>query len=241
MMKEEKNSAIAEGDMDGRTDGKIDGNKEGKIEAVIFDLDGTMWDAVDEILHTWNQVVAAHPECGRGQITQEELSGCLGLPMTEIAERLFPGLEPGQHQILLDECCRLENAYLSEHGATLYPELEKTLRALKEQYKLLVVSNCQPGYIESFIKAHGLGDCFDDIECWGNNKRSKGENNRLIMERNHVARAVYVGDTAGDERSASEAGIPFIFARYGFGQAEAPDYELDAFAQLPGLLEKIRM
>lgn len=111
---------------------------------------------------------------------------------------------------------------------------------LKKSYRLFVVSNCQQGYIESFIKAHRLAKCFDDIECWGNNLLPKGENNKLIMERNHVTRAVYVGDTAGDEESARVAGIPFIYAEYGFGEAKAPDYRLEAFAQLPELIGKIR-
>ena len=59
------------------------------------------------------------------------------------------------------------------------------------------------------------------------------------MKRNGVTRAVYVGDTAGDEESARVAGIPFIFAKYGFGQAKAPDYVLEEFAQLPKLMETV--
>ena len=60
---------------------------------------------------------------------------------------------------------------------------------------------------------------FDDIQCWGDNMVPKGENNKLIMQRNGITRAVYVGDTSGDEQSARVAGIPFIFAAYGFGEA----------------------
>ncbi len=212
---------------------------ENNIEAIIFDLDGTMWNALDGIHKTWNQVVANHPEYRKEPITFEELEGCLGLPMTDIAARLFPGTTAEQQQTLMDECCKVENAYLSEHGGILYPALEETLLELKKSYRLFVVSNCQQGYIESFIKAHKLAKCFDDIECWGNNLFPKGENNKLIMERNHVTRAVYVGDTAGDEESARVAGIPFIYAEYGFGEAKAPDYRLAAFADLPELMGKI--
>ena len=48
-----------------------------------------------------------------------------------------------------------------------------------------------------------------------------------------------MGDTAGDEESARVAGIPFIFAKYGFGEAKAPDYILDAFSNLPELMDQI--
>lgn len=59
------------------------------------------------------------------------------------------------------------------------------------------------------------------------------------MKRNNVTRAVYVGDTAGDEESAQVAGIPFIFAKYGFGKAKAPHYILEEFSNLPALMEQI--
>ena len=209
------------------------------IEAIIFDLDGTMWNALDGIHLTWNQVVANHSDYRKEPISFEELEGCLGLPMTEIAARLFPSTTAEQQQALMDECCAKENDYLAEHGGILYPRLEETLLKLKKSYQLFVVSTCQLGYIESFIKAHKLEKCFDDIECWGNNLLPKGENNKLIMERNKVTRAVYVGDTAGDEESARVAGIPFIFAKYGFGEAKAPDYILDAFSNLPELMDQI--
>ena len=163
------------------------------VQAILFDLDGTLWNAVDGIHKTWNQVVSNHPEYRTNPISFEELEGCLGLPMTEIAARLFSGTTPEQQQALMDECCAVENAYLAEHGGILYPKLEETLLELKKRYKLFVVSNCQQGYIESFIKAHRLETCFDDMECWGNNLLPKGENNKLIMERNGVTKAVYVG------------------------------------------------
>ena len=56
---------------------------------------------------------------------------------------------------------------------------------------------------------------------------------RLIMQRNNITRAVYVGDTAGDEQSARVAGIPFVYCAYGFVEAVAPDYTIQSFAQLP--------
>lgn len=47
------------------------------------------------------------------------------------------------------------------------------------------------------------------------------------MERNHIKKAVYVGDTQGDMLAAKFAGIPFVFASYGFGKPEAYDYIIE--------------
>ena len=212
-----------------------------KVEAILFDLDGTMWDSADGVLKTWNMVIAKHPECKRDALTAEELGGYFGLPMTEIANRMFPQNTEAERKVLMEECCELENAYLAEHGGILFPKLQETLMILHKDYKLFVVSNCQSGYIESFIKAHKLEAYFDDIQCWGDNMVPKGENNKLIMKRNGVTRAVYVGDTSGDEQSARVAEIPFVFASYGFGEAVAPDYTIEAFEDLPGLMETIRV
>ena len=66
---------------------------------------------------------------------------------------------------------------------------------------------------------------------------SKDFSIRLCMERNELQRALYVGDTAGDLDAARKAGIPFIYAAYGFGQVDAEKEKvpsIEAFSQLPG-------
>ena len=206
------------------------------MEAILFDLDGTLWDSADGVLKTWNMVIAKHPECNRGLLTEEELAGYFGLPMKEIANRMFSHSTEEEKEVLMEECCKLENKYLAEHGGILFPKLAETLEILHKEYKLFIVSNCQSGYIESFIKAHKMEAYFDDIQCWGDNMVPKGENNKLIMQRNGITRAVYVGDTSGDEQSARVAGIPFIFAAYGFGEAVKPDYTINAFEELPAVM-----
>ncbi len=210
-----------------------------KAQAILFDLDGTLWDSSDKILTSWNEVLAKHPEVNRGPLQQEELNSCLGLPMTEFRVRLFNDCDEETGLKILDECCKWENEYLSIHGGKLFPALRETLLELKKEYKLFVVSNCQSGYIEAFMQAHDLEDIFDDTQCWGDHKVSKGENNKYIMERNGITRAVYVGDTDGDENSARVAGIPFIYASYGFGKAIKPDFTIDYFSELIKKMEQI--
>ena len=40
----------------------------------------------------------------------------------------------------------------------------------------------------------------------------------MILERNNIAKAVYIGDTIKDYESANKNGLPFIWAEYGFGE-----------------------
>lgn len=207
--------------------------------AVLFDLDGTLWDSARGVTDSWNLVLERRKLPLR--VSVEEIHACMGKTMVEIADKLFPELADAERLDLLEDLCGVEVAYLREHpAAELFPGLEDTLRALRERGLLLaVVSNCQTGYIETFLKPFHMEKWFDDYEEWGRTGRPKGENIRLVMERNGVDRAVYVGDTAGDEAAARAAGVPFIHAAYGFGTAQAPDAVITALPQLPGVLDRL--
>ncbi len=206
-----------------------------KYDGLIFDLDGTLWDSGQGICETWKEVISRYPQV-KSTVTVEKLHACMGLQLEEIARRLFPELDDTMQKKLMDECCEYENEYLENHGGILYPQLESVLKRLSEKYKLFIVSNCQCGYIESFFKAHDMEKYFTDIECYGNTGKSKGENNILLIKRNNLKNPVYIGDTAGDAKSALDAGVPFIYARYGFGTVEKFDYVIDSFNQLLNIL-----
>ena len=70
--------------------------------------------------------------------------------------------------------------------------MAETVRELSRKYKLFIVSNCQSGYIEAFLKNTGLGEYFADYTCPGDTGKLKGENIRIIMERNGIKEAIYV-------------------------------------------------
>lgn len=206
-----------------------------KYDGIIFDLDGTLWDTRMPIAEAWNIILKRHPKINRSPITVDELNACMGLPMYDIAAKLFPAEKTEVRNALMDELCSFENEYLCEVGGILYPDLEETLEELSERYPLFIVSNCQDGYIESFLSAHFMSDFFKDTECWGRTFLPKGESNKILMERNSLKKPVYIGDTDSDAQSAIDAGIDFIFARYGFGEV-APDRRNDVIDSLPELL-----
>ena len=196
-----------------------------KFDSIIFDLDGTLWDSTVPICEAWNIILKKHPEIEREPMTVEALFDCMGLPMYDIAAKLFPKETRQVQMALMDELCAFENEYLAVRGGVLFAGLEEVLAALSAAYKLYIVSNCQDGYIEAFLKAHHMEKYFLDTECWGRTRLSKGESNKILINRNHLCAPVYVGDTASDAQSAKDASIPFVYAAYGFGNVEEKDYD----------------
>ena len=203
-----------------------------KYEAIMFDLDGTLWDATDNIIKAWDMAISEFDELKDRHITKKELQSVFGLPMDTITDILFPELSDERQREVLKRCCEVENDYLNEHGGVLYPGLLDTLKKLCGTHKLFIVSNGQAGYIESFLNSQDLWDYFTDIRNWGDNPVSKGENIKLVMEKNNIKNAAYIGDTQGDADAAAYAGIDFIFASYGFGKVKEYKYSIDSITEL---------
>lgn len=207
-------------------------------KGIIFDMDGTLWDSADNVAKSWT---LALQHCGFEQcvVTQEDMYRVMGKTMDRIAELLFPFVTVDERCRLLDACCQVENDYLREHGGVLYPHLRSTMELLKENYHLYIVSNCQAGYIEAFLDYYAFHDLFEDTECFGNNGKAKGDNIRLLYQRNRLDAAVYVGDIQGDYDATMEAGLPFVHAAYGFGTINAATPVIHSLAELPAVADVV--
>ncbi len=205
---------------------------------IIFDLDGTLWDSSEQVAVSWSKALASRPETDR-QVTGEDMRGYMGKTLEIIAELMLPDIEPALRMEIMHECEQVEQDYLSEHGGILFPNLERELDRLSKSFKLFIVSNCQSGYIETFLEYHKLGKYFADFECPGGTGLAKAENIRIIMERNSLDRAVYVGDTQGDLDASDSAGVPFIHAAYGFGTVNKEVPAVNSFSGIFEAAEKI--
>ena len=206
------------------------------FDGLLFDLDGTLWDSVDSICLSWNRVLERIAPQYAGQITRPRLIGCMGMLLPDIVKKLLPDLDWKEIQPLLDGLLKEENAHVARHGGILYPQVPETLEILARDYPLFIVSNCNAEYIPCFLDAHQLHRYFQDWECIGRTGKQKWENIRLVVERNHLQRPVYVGDTAMDQEAAQKAGVPFLHAAYGFGDVTGAP-EISQFPQLLELLQ----
>lgn len=208
------------------------------VDSIIFDLDGTLWNSTPEVAIAFQKVLKEkYPEV-TDEVTAERLSSLFGLPLDVIGIKLFQSVDEARAVKIIEDCCAYECVYLAEHGATLYEGLEETLAQLSEKLKLFIVSNCQEGYIQCFFQAYPhLEKYFTDYEYPGRSGKLKADNIKMIIERNKLSNPIYVGDTQGDAQAAKEAGLPFVFARYGFGQVS--EYA-DVIDSLPELVEKFK-
>jgi phosphoglycolate phosphatase len=203
------------------------------IDSIIFDMDGTLWDSTPEVAVAFNKVLEEkYPEVS-DEVTAQRLQDLFGLPLDVIAVKLFESVSEEQAIEVMRECCAYECEYLAIHGATLYGGLEEALKELSKAYKLLIVSNCQEGYIQCFFQANPqLQPYFVDFEYPGRSGKLKADNIRMVVERNGLNSPIYVGDTQGDANAAKEAGVPFTFARYGFGEVKEYDDVIDSLQEL---------
>ena len=214
-------------------------------KGVIFDMDGTVWDSSEGVAKAWT--VKIH-EAGYTDrfVTKEDIQSVMGKPMAVIADTLFTYTEKGpERDALRFSCENYENEYLTENGGILYDGILETWAKLKEMgYHVYIVSNCQAGYIESFLTYYKIpygtpDDLVEDIECYGNNFLQKDENIRLIAERNGLTAACYVGDIQSDYDATVKAGFPFIHAKYGFGTINTEVPYINSFDELTKVVPEV--
>lgn len=204
-------------------------------DAVIFDLDGTLWDTCDACAAGWNIVRERHGIAFR-EITADDVRSVAGKPHEACIREIFVGLPEHQLRILSDETAEEDNRLIAERGGVLYDGVAQGLTELAARYPLFIVSNCQAGYIELFLAFTGFGALFRDYESWGNTGSSKAENLRSLIARNRLSTPLYVGDTQGDQAAAAANGVTFAFASYGFGECSGSEFEVSSFAVLCDLL-----
>ena len=201
-------------------------------ESLIFDIDGTLWDSRALVAEGYN-LQLKDEGLEHLFVNAQQLKALFGKVMTEIADVIFAEIPLPERYALMERCMARENRYLQENPCAIgYPGVKETLIRLAESHRLFIVSNSQRGYPELCIRKLGLGSCITACLCFGDTGTSKGKTIRALMQRHNIRSCVYIGDTQGDYEATLEAGIPFIWASYGFGVPEGYGAKIERISDL---------
>ena len=206
-----------------------------EANALIFDIDGTLWDSTAIVARGYNDYLAeiGHRELS---VTPSQLKKLFGRTMTEIADLLFPQFPEEARYAMMGGCMDREHVFLEADPCDVaYPGVVRPLKRLAENHDLYIVSNSQKGYPDLLIQKLGIETLIRGHLCYGDTGASKGKTIRTLMERYGIGSAAYIGDTQGALEATREAGIPFVFCRYGFGNPEHWDAVIDSFEELTGI------
>lgn len=191
------------------------------MDSIIFDVDGTLWDSTPCVAHAWSEYLQKKEHIDM-ELTAPQLKALFGQLLSDIARQILPDLSENEQLRIIDGCCQAEHEALLKERPPVYEGLENTLKELSRRFPLYIVSNCQAGYIEVFLEATGFGHYFKGHLCPGDTGMAKAENIRKLSKDYTLNSPVYVGDTMGDFNACQAAGVPFIFASYGFGDVADP-------------------
>jgi phosphoglycolate phosphatase len=218
------------------------------IETIVFDLDGTLVDTAPDLIDTLNVVFARENLPAVPYAAARNLIG--GGARTMIAR----GIEAEGRTLpaaKLDRMFAEFIAHYTDHIADRsrpFPGAIETLDALAAQrYRLAVCTNKLEHLSVSLLQKLGLADRFAAIcgqDTFGVQKPDPNMLRRTISAAGgELQRAIMVGDSETDIRTARAASVPVIAVDFGYSEAPvsefAPDHIIGHFSQLPGAIAAI--
>ena len=186
-----------------------------RYDAVIFDLDGTLIDSSEGIVHAVEKAIQI---LGYPEVPREELISYIGPPIGRaiIARN---GFDDGELKKFNSVFRELYGEYLTE--VTVYPGVMDMLRDLKDLMFVGIATNKRIDYAVTLLDHLGISDICDEIQGLDMDgsldKRDLVENCIDASGLDDRSRIVTVGDTRTDESAAMVCGTDFIGVTFGFG------------------------
>lgn len=209
-----------------------------KIDGIILDIDGTLWNSVPGLTQAWQEEIErqGYPY----KLSVEIMQPLFGQRADTFGDVLFSDLPEEERHRLAWDCARAQNDGIRRNRlAKVYPGVKETLEKLREEYPLFIVTNAALPYAELVMEYADIEACIKDYDGDRGDGCKKADNIRLISKKYGLENPVYVGDTVLDQKSALEAGALFIWASYGLGENVISDLKIDRITELPDLLMKL--
>ncbi len=203
-----------------------------KYEAVIFDLDGTLLDTLEDLKDAVNYVLRQYHFPER---SLEEIRKAVGNGIRKLMERSVP---EGTKPEILDAAFSDFRTYYKancKNKTKPYAGMNELVEKLREEgYKLAVVSNKNDEAVKEIIPYY-FGELFEIAvgATEGMAKKPAPDTTFLALEQMKIAKekAVYIGDSQVDVETAKNAGLDGIFVTWGFrGKEELAEAGAQAFA-----------
>ena len=187
---------------------------------ILFDLDGTLLDTLEDLLDATNYALRVH---GYPERTLPELRRFVGNGAYNQMRLSVPeGTAPEKIQAVLDTY----KPYYTDHcqiKTRPYPGIPEVLAVLKEDYPLAIVSNKPDPAVKAlcakyFPGIYALGEAPDCP------RKPAPDMVFKAMKAIGAERCVYVGDSEVDVLTAQNAGVPCVSVLWGFrDQEDMPD------------------
>lgn len=188
-----------------------------KYKAIIFDLDGTLTDTLEDLFLSVNYALRS---CGLPERGKDEVRRFVGNGVRKLIERAVPK-ETGSK--ILERCFEVFRAHYVIHcqdHTCLYPGVASLLTTLHAKgYKMAVVSNKLQSGVDELALTFFNGVIDVAIgEQPGIPRKPAPDMVEAALTRLGVTReeAVYVGDSDVDLQTAANAGLPCISVLWGF-------------------------
>lgn len=187
-----------------------------RVEAVIFDLDGTLLDTGEGVIRSVKYTIS---QMNLKELPLDKLAEFVGPPIKRKLQQEF-GLSNEQAEEGM-------NIFRSHYGlgdiyiAQPYDGVEKILKQLKDKnFKLGVATYKREDQAIKLLERKGLAKYFDVISGTDlNGKMTKTDVICKCLENLNCLpkKAIMVGDSENDAVGAAEVGMNFIGVTYGYG------------------------